>query len=193
MASYLDNFNRTTLGANWSAIDGNWSIYSSTEVQQSAGGTHPAAVEYQGNQEDDQRTEIDHTYASATTYYIAPCVRMAKATDDFYMFVNRGNGLCRVYKQVGGTLTALGTDHADGVGATKTLKLEVEGTTLRAYVGGTSHHTVTDGTLSSGRPGIAAHSSGTQRGDNFVSVALGGGVVAPIDMRRVNMTGAAHR
>ena len=182
----LDNFNRTSLGAGWTqrrSFDGDVVITTSTHVQ----GGFPDA---QATWDDD--TFPDNQYAQATlaawggvfAQWAGPVVRMtgskptATDTRSFYAYeAYDGGGASehRIRKVVSGTQTVIWSAAHAAFANTDLLRIEVEGTTIRAYLNGVLQRTETDSSLTSGQAGV---SSGSDVGlDDFEAGALtaGGG------------------
>ncbi len=173
-----DNFNRANgaLGSNWSSSGGaaaytivsNTAASSNAEVEEAVwwNATTFAA---------DHFAEVTITTVSANAF-IGPAVRISSG-GNYYGFYgdNSARYLIRV---VGGTWTSLattGTGFANG----NVVRLEVEGTTLRAYINGVLWTSTTDSNLSSGSAGITSWANNADgRLDDFTAADLGGGGAA---------------
>lgn len=85
-----------------------------------------------------------------------PCILALRYTDTNNFYALRFNtSAFRIYKKVGGTVTALGTELGSGqVAENDFVKFQIEGTTLKAYVNDVELISLTDSSLSSGKPGI---------------------------------------
>lgn len=121
---------------------------------------------------------VDH-YAQATyqvgasdaaTNRPGVAVRINAASDDCYVFRYRkdgGNSDQAICKRVGGTdtkLTGAPASPNPPLVAGDVLRLEVQGTTLRAYVNGVLFHQATDASITTGtRAGLYAQQSGASR------------------------------
>lgn len=77
---------------------------------------------------------------------------------------------CSFYKQVAGAFTQIGTDFGVVINASDIIRLEVQGTSLRAYKNGIQISTTqTDSSLSSGNPGLYVGSGTTSIWDDFAA------------------------
>lgn len=97
---------------------------------------------------------------------------------DYYDTVSTGTRTWRLYKVVSGSYTSLGS-YTENIGtATKTLKLEMNGTAIKVYVDGVQRISVTDSSITAnGRAGVvlgaaAAPASNCVYVDNFVAATL---------------------
>lgn len=170
MTSATDDFNRASLGGNWTqrrTFFGNVTIITSTYASGAASGlgvqaTYPTA------------TSINDQYVSADVVglgsifgtSVGVVARMSgqdtSGTDTrtFYYLVATDTATTDLVlgKCVNGTETALATVTTPVVDG-NTLRLEVEGTTLRAYLNGVLKATQTDATISTGEVGLTAPSN----------------------------------
>jgi len=166
-----DNFNRSTgLGANWTtmpAMSGGITIVSNLYVAgiggQSTSGGYWNAVSFPNDQ-----------YAQGTIQLQAsgggPMVRINTSTGANYQYIvdNPGSSatLAIYYFAPGPSYTLLGsTTSATSVG--DVLRLEAQGTTLRALLNGVVKVTATDGTLGSGQTGLYFYSGQSLYLDDF--------------------------
>jgi hypothetical protein len=152
VASYSDDFNRANggLGSNWSQIgeDTNLSISSNTVIN---GAYEFGLAVYVGGDMSD-----DNYYSQVTCNSGGPCgpaVRATNASNFYYVRYEGQWADFRIRKVVGGTDTVIAEIYGSG-SSSSVVRLEVNGTTLTAYVGGTQRLQVTDTSLSSGRPGF---------------------------------------
>lgn len=111
---------------------------------------------------------------------------------DYYDHATAGSRQWRLYKYVGGAVTAIGTGtgtgyYTENIGtATKTLKLEMIGNSIILYVDGVARITATDASIAGpGRAGVVfgnAASPGTNAVylDNWIAQTAGG----PVSTRR---------
>jgi hypothetical protein len=155
-----DDFNRADggLGANWTTGNGSNPAIASN-VAGGAGVTYSMAFWNANAFNDDQYAQVQK---AAAADYIACAVR-ANATSGgncYANFINSSN----FHKLVNGTwsqFTALtGASNGD------TIRIEVEGTTLRHKVNGVTTQTTTDASLSAGAAGVAFYSN-TSKVDNW--------------------------
>lgn len=167
-----DNFNRAgpALGANWATLNNlagdDMKIVASLRVTGGTSGSSRAAARWvgAGSFTDDQCSSILITTLSfSTTSYSTGIIARASAdTDsgrDFYEVLvlsdsNGPNYTTQVNKVTNGTRAALNSASRawavfDRVG------LECEGTTIRGTKNGVAFFTVTDSSITTGKPGIA--------------------------------------
>lgn len=190
-----DDFNRVNgaIGSNWLYIrDTAWqSITPAVEnnvVVPKAGGTHYQVVRWAG-----AGTFANDQYAKTTiggmswqdaTYLIGVVVRCSADIDtaaDYYAFwVNddaSSNRTSKLVKVVNGTETVLDTRTSAWANG-DTISLEVSGTTLSAYKNDTLMFSVTDSSLTTGKPGLLIGGGGSvPTADNWEGgdVTTGGG------------------
>jgi hypothetical protein len=175
-----DDFNRADggLGPNWTAIsDGALSI-ASQQVTGTAGavnGDIRTAETYPG----DQYSAVTVTSTQLTgTQWIGPGVRLQPGGQSGYVGIynwNNGSPLLMLFKRSAGNWTQLGTSYASGaLSAGTQLKLVAVGNSIAFYQNGVLRIGVSDGSYTSGGPGIMAFGSATA--DNWSGGGAGFGV-----------------
>ena len=175
-----DNFNRASLGANWSQLNatfGDIVISASTVVQGpnsfDTDGAQVARWVGAGSVANDQYAAISYVTMGgigAADYGMGVICRASTDTTtnrDFYYFVVIDNGTGELGKIVNGTRTVLNSGAVSWANG-NIVALECEGTTIRACkdttpLGGA--WTVTDSALASG--GVGVIGMGGINGDNF--------------------------
>jgi hypothetical protein len=190
-----DNFNRASLGSDWTqlnpALAGNIQIDSSTRIHAaytfvSAGSTAAARWNGAGSFSNDQfgSVKITAISGSGNNHKMGATARAGSGIDGsraWYEFSMTGLPSGPTYTtelvlQNGGTRTVLATGSlAWSVG--DTIDIEVEGSTIRGCQNGTplgGSWTVTDTTLTTGKPGVVASGTTQLFGDDWV----GGNVTA---------------
>lgn len=192
-----DDFNRASLGANWSqianGIGGSISINSSTRATGATGNyAENAAARWVG-----AGTFTANQYAAAkllnfdfqsANYWAGVIVRASGDTDaarDFYYAIVQMDGggpsyTTRVGKVVNGTHTSL-ANVGQAWSVNDVISLEVEGTSLRVFRNGTqiTGLNATDASLSTGAPGIILSQSFYL--DDFEGGNITGGGASPVD------------
>lgn len=189
-----DDFNRASLGANWTqlnpALAGSISIDSSTQVHAaftfvSAGST--AAVRWAGTGtfSNDQFSSVKLTTISGSgnNYKMGAIARAGAGIDGSRAWYEvsvtglaSGPYTTEIVLQNGGTRTVLYSATLSWA-TNDTVDIEVEGSTIRACKNGTplgGSWTVTDTTLTTGKPGVVASGASVIFGDDWV----GGDVTA---------------
>ena len=173
-----DDFNRANgaLGSNWSSSGGNaaYTIISNTAASSSAQveeGVWWNATTFAN----DHFAEVTITQ-TASNAFIGPAVRVSSGGNYYGFYAD--NATRYLISVVGGTwtqLATLGTGFSNG----DVVRLEVEGTTLRAYVNSTLWTSVTNSSLSSGSAGLTSWANNTDgRVDDFTAADLGAGAIA---------------
>lgn len=196
-----DNFNRASLGANWTqrrSFDGDVLIVTSTHAQ---GGFPDAQATWNADTFPDDQYAQAKLAAWGTVYaqWAGPVVRMTGSkptstdTRSFYAYeAYDGGGATehRIRKLVSGTQTVIWSEATTAFANGDTLRLEVQGTTLRAYRNGSLVRTETDSSLTSGEAGVTA---GADVGlDDFEAGALtAAGGQAPRSTHQFRMRRAA--
>jgi len=153
-----DNFNRASLGTNWTANNGAWSIQGSVDLQETSAAAaayllrrsleaYPSAQYSQG--------KIVNTNAS-TDRGMGVGVRISTAgavTGYFANFLGTAAGP-RINKVIAGTVTNLAAGSVTRA-LNDVVRLEVRGSVLQAYVNGILRATVDDPSVAAGAPGFA--------------------------------------
>jgi hypothetical protein len=163
-----DNFNRAdgALGSNWTILVGTnpYSIISNVAATNGASAEN-CTIYNAFTPADNQWAEVTITQTGADAY-VGPAVR-GSGTSWYVFYGDTGNRA--LYRIVSGTPTSLASS-ATGFAVNDVIRLEVEGTTLRAYVNGVLWTSVTDSSLASGNTGMATWSTSTSgRVDNFTA------------------------
>lgn len=182
--SLSDDFNRADandLGANWTDLTGGMRIVSNTARSENAGAynwSYWSANSWNA----DQTSQI--TYIGSPD--CGPIVRAADAAGggDGYMLMTHATNGFRIYRRDNGGFTLL-QDIGNSVANSDTSKLEITGSTLKAYKNGAQIGTdQSDGTYSSGSAGIYNVGDTSVTGvDDWVGtgeVAGGGGITGPL-------------
>jgi hypothetical protein len=164
MVAVTDDFERASVGGNYSNGHGNYGICEITGSSDlRAEGTTLARAIKRDNEtfDDDQYAEVTTSaFADNTSTFLQCQVRFQASTAECYVASAQPQGDDTVdifleHNDGAGTFTAIGsTVNVSGEsGSGDVLRLECEGTTLRVYFRGTLRKTETDSTLTSGHPG----------------------------------------
>lgn len=158
MASYSDPFtgSSASLGANWTQITGatfgNY-LNSNKAYPSNSTGSH-GSYWNAGAFANDQYSEIVVGQTPGGTFdSLGLAVRISAAGENYYYTWNP-LGKIEIWKNVGGTFSAVDQTVTSTVQAGDVLRLEAEGTTLRVIHNGSTIITKTDTSLSSGSAGI---------------------------------------
>lgn len=173
-----DDFNRASIGTDWSAVNSDFGsivTVSSTHAEGSAQWPIATAICSKwvgsGSFNDDQWASVVIGAMSALSvdYYTGVAVRVGtgnNATRSYYGAIvcydpSGGNNTTKLFKVVAGTTTTLNSGTVAWANGDR-IDLEVEGTTLRLCKNGTplgGAFTQTDSSLSTGLPGVVGTSS----------------------------------
>jgi len=108
------------------------------------------------------------------------------ALNAYNVFWDAGAAVWRLYRQVLGVFTSIGTYSGDSPsGTTRTVKMEIRDATKKIFIDGTERISSTDDTVTAvGSAGIAFVGYSSERVDNFLfaDAGGGGGLVIPVAM-----------
>lgn len=187
---FSDNFNRANeeLGASadWTerypAGDGDYDIVSNqvhTVVAKAASEVVCAYISSSYITTADYSVQVEANSSAGGLFYGVMGRRVNFGTNDSdgYFVSRYENGASddyRLYKRAAGAWTQLGTSYVAAITGTETLKLEMNGTAIKAFLDGTERVSVTDTTFSaSGDCGITDTTGGTPHEgvvwDNFTA------------------------
>ena len=143
MADYTDDFNRASIGANWTVQSGTYNTSSSLYLRLHCDSiTGSIYYNASGAFAGDAYSQV--VSASNDSYFgIGPTISCVAGANTFYFFeVNTGGSA--LVKVVAGSASNLATGGAGDASGTGTYRLERVGNTLTAKIGGTTIFTVTD-------------------------------------------------
>lgn len=150
-----DNFQRGSLGANWTVNSGGFDLVSNQIRSNSA---TRGAVRWSANafNADQFASLVIGAATGATADELGPAVRIdTGGADSHYDFFTRGTlDFVFLYKTVAGVRTFL-TQLAMTINQGDTLRLEVQGNNLTGKVNGVTKLTATDSSLAAGAAGVA--------------------------------------
>ena len=185
--SYTDDFNRASLGSDWTSVEGTASITSSIVFELSSGpAVRHARYEFDVSSADHWCEHLQGG-GSYTADRLMPCCRFAAAASTFYHGHARTSNADSIAKTVGGTLTDLST--IVGGGSNGTYRINVSGSSLTLTRNGVSRTTTTDTAITGNtRGGIYRNgTTGTPNADNWLiddGVSAGG---QPMALRTAGM------
>lgn len=167
MTSYRDNFDRATLGADWTAVEGAWDI-SANQIRQTGPGR--GAVRHEPALDSANHGCRIEDLATNSDGFVGPAVRFSSSANTLYEGIQRSTGgLRRLAKRVSGTVTSLASDAGGGAPPTA-LTLTVDGSSLALYhddVSGAANLTATDTSITGNtRCGLVGFQA-NQPGDDF--------------------------
>lgn len=150
-----DNFNRpdsTDLGTTWDVVPGVVNCQIVSNAVRASADNAVCEESYNGvTWPDDQYSQVTLTVIGADTY-AGPLVRASAADWTFYLSEAAPSEI-RLFKTVSGTWTQIGS-FSGTVSSGDVIRLEAQGTTIRAFQNGTQRISTTDSSISSGRAGI---------------------------------------
>lgn len=173
-----DNFNRASLGSNWTQLNpgtSNLIIGSSTFLYSDAGaasGRWDGAGSFSADQY--AKMTVSGIANLSTAYWIGVVCRASPDINgirDMYFYVvyadSATSQTTEIGKYVDGSYSSL-TSTTIAWTAGDTIEIECEGTTIRGYKNGVQQQSTTDSSLSSGHPGATAAGNSTSvQGDNW--------------------------
>lgn len=190
-AEYTDDFNRSTLGADWTNLDGGFDIYNDSMIEgpttSQTGGWYSETRFKKDLDSDNHFAQIEFVENNSSGRWIAPAVRFDSASITYY------GGRCRssdqtIEKFVNDSKTEL-ADFGGGGGPPRTIRYEADGSTISlyneagivaepAFVGDVTDTEIVGFT----RTGIQAHPNNGRvaRGDNFWISDLGTDQIDPV-------------
>lgn len=145
---FSDDFNRadsTTLGNNWVEVTADWAIVSNTlRVSSTAFGDYVINTTSLGTAD----YEVQAVLITVGTVPVIRVIGRYVDTNNYYAvrWADTNSGL---FKRVGGVETDLGAWPADSITSGDTVKLSMQGTTIKAYVNGVQKASVTDSAFAS--------------------------------------------
>lgn len=185
MASYSDDFNRASLGANWAAVNGGtWAIDASTYVSQAASGGAYRVLRYSGALDSDD-VDVTIRVRSANGVGAGIVVRVpgsgtTSTSVDGYAILSFPGDAFYIVRMDNGDDSGVGYGYAWGAPTANTwytLRIVVDGSTITGYVNGTERFSFTDSTYSgSGNRSVGLLSySTTPLYDDFAAADISSG------------------
>ena len=161
MATRTDTFDRansSNLGADWAEDSGDWSITSNNVANGTSGNTY-RKLRWVGAAMDSANYSVEVVARSGgSSNGIGPAVRLAASSAvTYYGYVIFGGDAAYLVETTAGGETILDTGSAITASTDYTLRLEVDGSTIRGYLNGVLDVSATDTSLASGPPGIMAY------------------------------------
>ena len=161
MTTRTDTFDRadsSSLGADWTEDSGDWAIVSNN-VRQNTTGNSYRKLRWSGAAMDSADYSVEVVARSGgLSNGIGPAARCAaSSTVTYYAYIIFGGDAAYLVEITGGSESVLATGSSVSANTNYTLRLEVEGSTIRCYLNGSLDIETTDASLTSGPPGIAAY------------------------------------
>ena len=161
MTTRTDTFDRadsSSLGADWTEDSGDWAIVSNN-VRQNTTGNSYRKLRWSGAAMDSADYSVEVVARSGgLSNGIGPAARCAaSSTVTYYAYIIFGGDAAYLVEITGGSESVLATGSSVSANTNYTLRLEVEGSTIRCYLNGSLDIETTDASLTSGPPGFAAY------------------------------------
>lgn len=178
MATYSDDFNRsdsTNLGSNWSEDVGDWAISSNRATVTSS--IEYGKLRWVGGSLDSNNYYVECSCASGNglLYWTGPAARCSdNSNNTFYAFMIGAGYVPEMMYLNNGSWQVLGTGSTTIVASTDyTVRIEVEGSTIRGFINGNLEVELTHTGLSSGSPGVASYGGNSGAfADNWIASDL---------------------
>ena len=157
-----DNFDRADLGSNWTKISTDDCSIESNKVR--TGVNVESAIRWSAEGvPDNQYSSVVMLTSDMSSYTMfGPVVRAQVSGFSGYAFRREGDFIYRMYKIVSGSWTQLGSVFYNPSEVSgDVLRLEIVGSTLKAFINGVLKRTASDSTYASGSPGIYIYQVGT--------------------------------
>ncbi len=171
---YSENF-ESGAAADWTMIDGTWSVITDGTKVLRAPSTDSMARAYVGDTTwRDYRTEAKvkiNSWAASGDRSVGLIARYTNPTNYYILNYNATASELRITKQVNGVFTRLATKTAFtlSTGAWHTFKAELVGSSLQLYVNGTLQLSATDSALTAGGAGVMQTNGDVRYDDVAVS------------------------
>jgi len=172
----ISPFNREVFRDGFDSQNGNWTIFSNTDVGSAFykdGKLHikdyttsqDSSASFTQGQFSDFALEVEMELVSGSSESHQSVICRSNETGDGYMFCIRANGKYSITKYIKGVATMLKTATPSsyiktGLGVTNNVRVECIGNSLTLYVNGFSLARVSDNTLASGTVGLGVESTG---------------------------------
>lgn len=154
----------------WTSSGGSWSVVTDgTKVYQQTSTSGNARALAGSASWTDQAVEarVKPIAFAGGSEFVAVLARVQSATSYYYVTLRNANKI-EIKKLVSGSSTLLATaDFTVNTGTWYTLRLEAQGTTLRALVNGTPYLSVSDSQFAAGKAGLATY-NGSAAFDNVL-------------------------
>jgi hypothetical protein len=194
MASYSDNFNRVSLGADWSLVDGGWETYNSQQIRRNAfSSTFPAWTTYVNAMDSlNHYAQIDWEYAEGDLGFLSPVIRCPDTSNKYgyeirYRPGSSLNQLIRRSAAGNATLASLG----NGSGPPKTMRLQANGAIFSwsADSAEYEYEDVDHENYPGLYVGLCGHSDDKVRGDSFIAEDLASSSTPTLSNPTATVTG----
>ena len=145
------------MGGNWTSVSGTPQLYNSSDFGGATADAYNLVYWSGSSLSNNQYSEVIMSALPASHQVIA-AVRVADASNFYGLRATTTS--FEIFEVVSGTPATLLDLGAPYPTATDTIRLEVSGTTLKAYINGVLRNQTTDSSLASGSPGVSVYLSG---------------------------------
>ena len=167
MTDATDNFNRASIGTDWTMGFNSIVISASTVAKGNTAADENTAWWNANSFGSDQYSQVELRVDADGG---GPLVRHQSAANTFYVFPT-GGATCTLYEVTAGSFVALGAAYSNNAGVGTVLKLDATGSTLTPSFDGTALATRTDASITGGAPGLHCFST-TISEDNWLGGPL---------------------
>lgn len=160
--SLSDNFPGSALSANWTVLEGTFSVGSAAVFMATHGADSRALAYWNANSCPNDQYSQGVAYSGGTSSPLGVAVRIQGSGENYYGFYCTSS-TWTLFKVVAGTATTLDSgSHA--LTTNDILYLQAQGSTLTAKINGTVVSTKTDSSFTSGQPGFASEGTSSSNG-----------------------------
>ncbi|NLY73877.1 MAG: DUF1080 domain-containing protein [Firmicutes bacterium] len=187
-ALFSDNFESGNYN-NWTTSSGTWSVVADGSRTLRQSNTSANCYAYAGSSWTNYSVQAKLKVLSYNgSNRMAGLMARFQDTNNFYFLRFSNSNQLEIRKKVNGSTTSLASkSYTCSAGSWYTLRLDVNGNTLIAYVNGVQQLTATDSTFASGRIGVTFNYASGQI-DDVVVTALSGGAPTPTPTPRPTAT-----
>ncbi|HEU4328943.1 MAG TPA: family 16 glycoside hydrolase, partial [Roseiflexaceae bacterium] len=175
----------------WTTSGGSWSVVSDGTLayrQSSTSGNARALAGSTGWTDQSVQARIKPIAFAGGSEFVAVLARVQNSSNFYYATLRNANKI-EIKKTVSGSAKVLATaDFTVNTGTWYTLRLEAQGTTLRAFVNGTQYLSVSDSQFASGQAGLATYNGSASFDDVLVTGAGSPVTPTPITPTAVTTT-----
>lgn len=156
---FTDNFNRTSIGPNWTVVSSTWKIDVNKLYHQSTSGGKIVLNIPLGSNDYEAQASFQFTTLTSGNHR-GLIARYQNSQNYYYGQYHRPNLKCRIIKVQNGVSTTLAESSCPGVSSNTyhTIKFKVEGSSLKLYFDGALKVQTQNSAFAQGKPGIYSQS-----------------------------------
>ncbi len=175
----------------WTTSGGSWSVVSDGSLayrQSSTSGNAQALAGSTGWTDQSVQARVKPIAFAGGSEFVAVLARVQNSSNYYYATLRNANKV-EIKKTVAGSAKVLASaSFTVNTGTWYTLRLEAQGTTLRAFVNGTQYLSISDSQFASGQAGLATYNGSASFDDVLVTGAGGSVTPTPITPTAVTST-----